>query len=314
MNYLSNEQNWDRLFQTCSKCFPKDYRSNVPCAPQCLFTLNGKGAPPVIEAVFEGKTPPENNGPYFVIAYGAAGSGKSDVIPILNHIKELEDINDTNTIDINVDKVFQAGPLAADYERAKAHILTDKMYRHDKRKYTQRLYFTYRWVADQLADSILNLALLGKYNVRWESTGGGPDSLAWTKKEIKRIKSYGYTVVLAMPLASTETIIKRMKKREDETGQEATPSDVVTEKRETALANLELLIASDQPIDTDVLERANRVVIYDNNADTILDTNKPIIYDSSDPKNEKHRKNLTKYLALVESDKKLLAWLEKKTI
>lgn len=195
----------------CSKCFPIDLASPKPCTPNCLFTNSGDGVPPVIDALLAKVKLPTVPQRYFVIAYGPPASGKSSILEVLSRLNpgEFPQLDLDHTVQVNVDRMFQEGPLADVYTKAR------NFARWHGPQHSQRLYRYYRWVADQVADLLLNEALLQGYNVLWESTG---ESIAWTQREIGRIRLLGYQVLLVFPLVSEAEIMRRLHARVDQEG------------------------------------------------------------------------------------------------
>lgn len=63
---------------------------------------------------------------------------------------------------------------------------------------------------------MLNAALLQGYNVTWETTGF---KVAWTIREIQRVKKLGYTIVVLFPLVSPSVLLERTLSRQEKTGQ-----------------------------------------------------------------------------------------------
>ena len=104
----------------CNKnCFPKDVNAKSNCKVECFFPLNDQkdeeknikltGITTVIKKCFDNKILPSK--PYFIIGFGPPASGKSGIVPFLarnDSILNLNfDIKKENTVDINVDFVFQ---------------------------------------------------------------------------------------------------------------------------------------------------------------------------------------------------------------
>jgi len=264
----------------CGNCFPNDLASLKPCTPNCLFTLRGDGVPPVIDHIFQDVEPPVKGGPpTFVIAYGPPASGKSSILEVLGRLlpADFGSVDSKHTIEVNVDRIFQEGPLAPVFGRARA-FASNRSPLH-----AQRLYRYYRWVADQIADLVLDEALLGKYHVLWESTG---ESVAWTQREIARIRSTGYEVVLAFPLVGEDEIMRRMHARAN---QEATLDEEMPAKIMKASKNL-LTLMSDQGCPAWIRSRLknpqavctpDRVIMYDNEKPPGQQT---ILFDSANPR------------------------------
>ncbi len=304
-NFLDNSNYWENeninLEIKCTDCFPKKMDSKVPCLPRCIFTPEGRGIPPVIASSFEDKIQvPQDQPKYFLISYGPPGSGKSDVLSVLRKNHKLDPgLSSQNTISVNVDDTFQKGPLGKEYKKVQAAI------QHRGSKYTQRLYTYYRWVADQVADSILNLALLGNYNVLWETTG---ETITWTRREIARIRELGYIVVLVYPLVGLTELQKRLTLRAIETGQEPTPNLQMKTKVKKALENLvDFLYDIDCPewivkqlkLPAEAKCSPDRIILYNNQKPK---GQQVIMFDSKYP--DDHIENLTNGVhALINNEK-----------
>ena len=308
-NPTNQNENPNQFITECKKCFENNpYYENI-CPPQCLYTLHGEGIPLVIEESFQGKCPSVAQ-PYFIISYGPAGSGKSDSLDFIKSMRDVNLINitETNTIDVNVDNVFQKGSLGNRYITARDTLGTDIVKK-------QRLYYKYRWLADQISDNILNIALLEKYNVKWETTG---NDIEWTQKEIARIKSYGYKVLVVMPLVSKKTLMLRLENR---TCQEATPEGGLEEKRKNAMINIKHLIKDEclqcrrsNPLVNIIVSKLidnvkcldckpDRFIIFDNNKEKV---DRKVVFDSLDSSNMTYLENLNEYLKNNEEDINML--------
>jgi predicted ABC-type ATPase len=114
----------------------------------------------------------------------------------------------------------------------------------------QKLYFAHRGKADFVADAVLNTALLGGYHLAWETTGA---SLAWTLKEIDRVKRAGYTVTVAYPVVPLHLLQARAHLRGQQTGQIGAPAERIRTVAEGAARNISTL-----------LQHVDRVLIFDN--------------------------------------------------
>ncbi len=215
-----------------SRCFPKDIGAEIGCAPRCLLTVNGFGEPEAVHRAFEGKSPVRGATPTFFVAYGPPASGKSRIVPVLRDRIPEEFGQLDEPVSVNVDDIFESGEVGALYKTYRRQIID--RYGDRSERYTQRLYFYLRWVADQISDSILNRALAGHYNVLWETTGQSD----WPAHEIGRISSYGYRTVVAYPLASTKTLIERARLRAETDGQEAPPLDRMNQMVESSQTHL----------------------------------------------------------------------------
>jgi energy-coupling factor transporter ATP-binding protein EcfA2 len=281
LHFLDDPDYWvdgNNHVPLCSKCFPIDVTSPKPCAPNCLFTARGDGAPLVIDHLLSSVQLPTEPQRYFVIAYGPPASGKSSILEVLGRMLpgEFPQLDVEHTVQVNVDRTFQEGPLAAVYAKARNYA------RGRSPVHAQRLYRYYRWVADQVADLLLNEALLQRYNVLWESTG---ESVAWTQREIARIRLLGYKVLLVFPLVGEAEIMRRLHSRPD---QEATPDAEMSVKITKAAQHLLTLMT--QPVcpgwvqdrlkKQDTACTPHRVIIYDNN---VAPGEQTLLFDSKTP-------------------------------
>jgi hypothetical protein len=282
LHFLNDPDYWpagNTQMPQCNHCFPRDVHSIKPCLPNCIFTARGDGPPVVVDSMFVGKTPPAAQ-PLFVIAYGPPASGKSDIIAALHDMMpgEFPTLTPDTTIDVNVDRVFQKGPLGDMYATARGVAQAQ-----GGSTYTQRLYRYYRWLGDQVADLVLNEALLQRYNVLWESTG---ESVAWTQREISRIKQAGYHVVLVFPVVSQPVLMDRLRRRPD---QEATLDSEMSDKIQKAFSNLVSLLEK-RPCPDWIAKRLrgvrkecfpDRVILYNNDQ---TPAERTILFDSERPR------------------------------
>jgi hypothetical protein len=213
-------------------CFPKKVDSTNSCPLRCLLTSKGYGVPDAVNEAFKDKFPPSSElRPAFIVAYGPPASGKSKIQNLLmNHIaKDFSGLLNT-TVDVNVDRVFQAGEVGERFNFYRQEI--KKAWPTDAALYTQRLVNYVRWAADQIADNILNQALAGRMNVTWETTGS---KVWWIQREINRIRSYGYEAIIVYPLVKNEDLLKRAQAR---TEQEAAPPEKILKNVKDAQENL----------------------------------------------------------------------------
>lgn len=264
--YIGNEKAWEGKFPSCNNCFPRDVQSQLPCLPQCVFTEKGAGAPGIVKKMFQNKTPPEDQ-PAFIIAYGPSGSGKSRILDFVPEYKHV------NTVEVNVDKIFQSNPeFARQMEEIKS--------RNPDPLYQQRLYFYYRWVADQISDGILDRALLQRLNVLWETTG---ERIGWIESELARINCTGYKTVLVFPLVSSENLQKRVTERAIREKQIPASKEDIARQANAAQENLVAFLRKHKCPDW-VVENVQckihdcnpkRVIIIDNDT-----PNAQVVYDS----------------------------------
>jgi len=302
LHFLDDPDYWTQgngNIPMCAHCFPNDLQSIKPCTPNCLFTVRGDGPPPIIEHVFRGVEPP-SGAPYFVVAYGPPASGKSSILDVLGRLlpSEFAELDSEHTVQVNVDRMFQDGPLAPVFMKARDFASSRSLL------HSQRLYRYYRWVADQIADIVLDEALLQKYNVLWESTG---EFVAWTQREIARIRSVGYQVMVVFPLVGEKEIMRRMHGRKD---QEATLDEEMPGKIMKASKNLLTLMSEpDCPVwvktrlkQPQAVCGPHRLIMYDNEKPPGQQT---ILFDSANP----HTADLQRLKELV-PDRSLMAYLE----
>jgi hypothetical protein len=181
-----------------------------------------------------------------------------------------------------VDNVFQKGELEKDYKAARDKLVTPLE--------RQRLYLYYRWVADQISDGILNLALVSRFNVLWETTG---ESTAWTHREIARIRKLGYIIVLTYPLVQPDTMKWRLDQRSRDEGQEATPAEQMDSKIVSAQTNLMEFLSGKSACPISIMGDSkalstdcscDRVIMYNNQ---LKKGNQQIVFDSKHPQRHK---------------------------
>ena len=120
LSFLDNPNNFSLIFgnqqPVCKyNCFPHKLDSLRSCKIECLFPLHDTkvgnnhltGISTIINKLFFHKKKPLK--PYFIIGFGPPASGKSGIIPFLERHQSLFKfgINAHNTVEINVDKIFQ---------------------------------------------------------------------------------------------------------------------------------------------------------------------------------------------------------------
>jgi hypothetical protein len=282
-SYIVNEAAWNERFPSCANCFPKNILAELPCLPQCVFTSQGHGLPPIVREVFKNKKPPKDQKPTFIIAYGPSGSGKSGILRFAPQYKS------ENVIEVNVDKLFQSDP---EFKREMSEIST----RSPDPLYAQRLYQYYRWTADQIADGILNQALLSKFHVLWETTG---ERIGWIERELHRINCAGYQTLLLFPLVSFDTLMARVEKRAKEEKQVPPSAADLAQQTNAAQENIVKFLRLHQCpawVEEDVKCKVsscnpNRIILVDNN-----NSEAEIVYDSADPDNAEHKRRFKKVL------------------
>lgn len=127
--------------------------------------------------------------PFFYIKYGPPASGKGS---IMSRVLEKDGLNEESLVTVDVDAIIQNN---ADYasERRRIEKVKDDVKR---KKMLQNLYFQFRKQADVISDNVLDAALLKDLDIAWETTGA---KVAWTIKEINRIKRHGYVIKIIYP-------------------------------------------------------------------------------------------------------------------
>lgn len=267
---LQNEDYWadlgGRAAVNCklTACFPRSLEASIPCDMRCIMTKDGFGQPEAVKRAFEGVKPAQGSAPYFIVAYGPPASGKSSIASFLKRtFPEFRGLDET-LVSVDVDDIFQGGEVGEQYKSYRQKISQMMVSPATQQIYLQRLYVYYRWIADQISDQILNLALLGRYNVRWETTGASD----WPRHEIVRINNYKYRTIVVYPLVKTDTLIERAKQRADAVGQEAMPAEQIRKTVDLAQEKLIALLA------------LSHVIIIDNNGEPGKET---IYFDSARP-------------------------------
>lgn len=198
--------------------------------------ISTRKANEIVQNAFKGK---EARKPTFYIKYGPPASGKGG---IMEKTLEKDGITDKSLVTVEVDSVIESNP---GYIKKRNKLISEK---NETEK--SALYWKYRGEADVISDQILNTALLNNFDIAWETTGR---TIAWTIREIKRIKKQGYNVTLVYPLVPADMLVARSKAREMETGQTPAPEDEIRKGVSDAIQNLTKLI--------DVLDN---IYLYDN--------------------------------------------------
>lgn len=171
---------------------------------QLLGLYSWKDAEKIVNASFEGKVAPK---PIFYVKYGPPASGKGG---IMEKVLQKDGVRQSSVVTVEVDSVVEANSRY----RESRDTTTDKT----------KLYFEYRTEADAIADQILDRALLQRFNIAWETTG---KTVAWTVREIQRIKKMGYCVTIVYPLVPPDMLVSRSMVREQQTGQTpASPTEI----------------------------------------------------------------------------------------
>lgn len=217
-------------------CFPNKIDADDLCQLDCFYPLfsteTHTGLKNTIDEIFsneDGSPKKESEEPIFIIGFGPPGSGKSRVVDEVGKI--YSNINWSNTIDTNVDFVFQN---TKQWKRQSQEIQEMDVSQEKKKEYSQKLYTTYRYFSDQISDLVLYKALGENYNLYFETTGFSVD---WLLNLAKHIKNLGYTLVCVYPFVKTEIIRERLIKRQHQTGQEPKPYDAVIANAKSALIN-----------------------------------------------------------------------------
>lgn len=305
--FIANEDAWDGFVAKCTNCFPIQMDAALPCLPQCVFTKDGKGAPPIVKYIFKDKEPPPpDEAPWFIVAYGPSGSGKSSILARLNEFSlniPLPRFHERNVIPVNVDEMFQKseGFQSEMKELQDAHGIEPSR----RALFRQRLYQYYRWVADQIADGVLNQALVHRFHVLWETTGESTD---WTRQELARLKCAEYRTLLVFPLVSERELMDRVTQRQKTTGQVAPTADILKSQVQRAQRNLIGLLMK-QRCPEEVIQGINcklaqchpdRVIIYDNEKTKLL------LYDSEDPENVDNRERFNDLLQDIAANQQFI--------
>ena len=178
--------------------------------------------------------------------------------------------------------------------------------------YTQRLYQYYRWVADQIADLILNEALTQKYHILWETTGNG---ISWIEREIARINALDYETVIVFPLVSVPVLLQRVTDRamlEKQVG--ASEEEIKTQSRNAQNNLIAFLKKHDCP--AWILKNVYATIKSCNPTRIIIFTNETnqaeLLYDSDEVVNTVNRTNMKKYLSKLTQNEEFLKFFEEK--
>lgn len=137
-----------------------------------------------INAELKGKIPQQS--PTFYITYGPPASGKGG---IMKKVLEKDNIDANTLINVVIDDIVISTP---GYKEERDRLIAEGASKQDM----QQLYWNTRKSADSISDALLNTALLGRYNIAWETNGR---TIAWTVKEIKRIQRQNYDTVAVYP-------------------------------------------------------------------------------------------------------------------
>ena len=198
--------------------------------------ISTRKADEIIKSAFKDKNPRKPN---FYIKYGPPASGKG---VIMKKVLEKDLLTAKSLITVEVDSIIESNEGYIN-ERNRLINIKDEQAK-------SKLYWKYRGEADVISDQILNQALLGSYDIAWETTGR---TIAWTIREIKRIQKQGYNVTLVYPLVPANMLVSRSKSREKETGQTPAPEEQIRKGVTDAINNLQKII--------DVVDN---IYLYDN--------------------------------------------------
>ena len=172
--------------------------------------------------------------PTFLVAYGPPGSGKSTVVASLYADAERR-IRADEIVDIDVDAIVQ---LVSGYAEKR-----EKAKTADERS---AVYWDARREADPVSTALLNEALLTRYSVRWETTGG---SIAWTVRELDRIKRLQYRIWLVYPVVDVAELKRRLRQRE---------------AAQTGARNVEEFVVRARKNLPELIPFIDRLIVYDN--------------------------------------------------
>lgn len=222
---------------TCDGCFPLNISSGKLCLPQCYFPWSTNNPAEIssttdrINNFFQGKKRKPKQ-PYFIIGFGPPASGKSSILDTLTKKRKDLKISSNNTIIVDVDKVFQD---TRQWEKQKKEI--EKLFKNpeDKHIAIQKLYTTYRFFSDQIADQISFRAAAERWNIYWETTGW---SLGTSKSYVEMFHNMNYKAICVYPFVFQDMILERLRRRAIEEGQPPKGEDGVKDNIGRALDNL----------------------------------------------------------------------------
>ena len=252
--YIEDERlfrnQYGRVSSTCQYCFPNHPTAPSVCPSECLYPSDRIMS--FMDSVYTNKVPTRK---VFIVGYGPPASGKSNIITSLNHpaLPQLKDLHVThnNTIEMDVDKVFQGKHSPLYFGKLKKRVENDTQLKIPPNVRNARLYSTYRHIADQLNDAVYWKSLALGYNIYFETTGW---SVEWLNTFIHNSHRAGYTCVVCYPYVSTPELVKRIKARE--TTQIGRSVDEIQESVSRAQENLQNIA-----LDT---EFGDRLVVFDN--------------------------------------------------
>jgi hypothetical protein len=166
---------------------------------------------------------------YLIISFGPPASGKGYITNLLR--TELG-LTNSNTIESNVDDVVAHDPgYIQDLKQAKC---VDEFRRFQDIRDVQlkpviercsKVYFDHRELANKQNNQNIERAFREQKNLIFETTGG---DISWTVSNlIPQAKRGNYTIILFYPLATPDTILKRLLSRAQQEGRAPAPSDVL---------------------------------------------------------------------------------------
>jgi len=198
--------------------------------------ISTRKANEIVKAAFKQK---KARRPIFYIKYGPPASGKGS---IMAKAIAKDGLTEQSLITVEVDSIIESNP---GYIKQRTELMNNS-----DTDGKSALYWKYRGEADVISDQILNEALLGDFDIAWETTGG---TIAWTIREIKRIQKQGYDVTLVYPLVPADVLVQRSLDREANTGQTPAPETQIRKGVKSAINNLSKL-----------LDHVDNVYLYDN--------------------------------------------------
>ena len=270
--YVADDTNYNeqygRVISSCQDCFPLHANAKTLCAPECIYP-SSKVAD-FLEKVYQNKVPTRK---IFIVGYGPPASGKSGIVHTLQHDKAFTDLHVTeeNTVSMNVDAVFQnkESPLYYGTQLHKLH--ASRVLKDNPNKRDQRLYSTYRHIADQLNDLLFWKSLALGYNIYFETTGW---SVEWVNTFIHYAHRAGYSCVVCYPFVTTVELLKRIHARKEQVGRDDKYVHESVKRAQTNIAKLELNT-----------ESGDSLVVLDNRASNVKQQNKihrahtmPVLY------------------------------------
>ena len=251
-----------RVTSSCHNCFPIVPHATTLCASECMYPSDH--IMQFMRFIYDNKVPTRK---VFVVGYGPPASGKSRIITSLNSVqfKDLH-VTHSNTIEMNVDDVFQSKTSPLYYGDIKHRLnRTNRLTISDDVR-NARLYSTYRHMADQLNDAVYWKSLALGYNIYFETTGWSVD---WVNQFIHTSHRAGYTCVVCYPYVDTPALIERILARSNT--QIGRSIKHIQESVQRAQSNVKALA-----IDP---EFGDRFIVFDNRQkEDTLQRQMPILY------------------------------------